>query len=354
MHQAGSVSGANMIMMKKKRFKFDVTFEVDELLMVSFVSGALFAKIRLLNCGSFKDYTNTAEVVDHKVRWQNKFCFECTMVANSMTAVLEPCTCRVSVRKEIKGGRSYQKLGYTNINLAEFAGAKHVSHCYLLDGYNSRSRQDNSLLRVTIDMTQRSGDFLFKVPPMHQYEVAPTAESTEGSSLHLENKGAGEDVSAASDVAAAAASTNPDVLQIPRLTPLEKDNQRTSGQCRSSGNLSKISPDYLSSNMPSRHCRQSSADSAAIFHHRRELSDSSDPGFMQGTYPRLGKRTEAVPSTSERRLNMTRVDANELVDELMSGINFNKETTEESTGGLQLFVGKDGTAVLGSTARPST
>jgi len=48
-----------MIMMKKKRFKFDVTFEVDELLMVSFVSGALFTKIRLLNCGSFKDYTNT-------------------------------------------------------------------------------------------------------------------------------------------------------------------------------------------------------------------------------------------------------------------------------------------------------
>jgi len=46
-------------MMKKKRFKFDVVFEVDELLMVSFVSGALFAKIRLLNCGSFKDYTNT-------------------------------------------------------------------------------------------------------------------------------------------------------------------------------------------------------------------------------------------------------------------------------------------------------
>jgi len=44
--------------MRKKRFKFDVTFEVDELLMVSFVSGTLFAKIRLLNCGSFKDYTN--------------------------------------------------------------------------------------------------------------------------------------------------------------------------------------------------------------------------------------------------------------------------------------------------------
>jgi len=32
----------------------------------------------------------------------------------------------------------------------------------------------------------------------------------------------------------------------------------------------------------------------------------------------------------EHRLNMTRVDANELVDELMSNINFNSETNEES------------------------
>jgi len=61
-----SAAGGNSVMkmkklMKKKRFKFDfdVTIEVHEMLMVSFVSGALFAKIRLLNCGSFKDYTDT-------------------------------------------------------------------------------------------------------------------------------------------------------------------------------------------------------------------------------------------------------------------------------------------------------
>lgn len=65
--------------------------------------------------------------------------------------------------QETKGGLSSRKIGYADINLAEFAGSKHVSHCYLLDGYNSKSRQDNSLLKVTVDMTQRSGDFLFKV-----------------------------------------------------------------------------------------------------------------------------------------------------------------------------------------------
>jgi len=58
LHQATGVSSARTSMMTRKRFKFDVTFEVDELLMVSFVSGSLFAKVRLLNRGSFKDYTN--------------------------------------------------------------------------------------------------------------------------------------------------------------------------------------------------------------------------------------------------------------------------------------------------------
>ena len=69
----------------------------------------------------------------------------------------------VVMKQETKGGRSFEKLGYADVNLAAFAGAKHVSHCYLLNGYNSRSRQDNSVLNVTIDMTQLSGDSLFKV-----------------------------------------------------------------------------------------------------------------------------------------------------------------------------------------------
>jgi len=32
----------------------------------------------------------------------------------------EPCLCRVSVRKELRGGKSYQKLGYVDFNLADF------------------------------------------------------------------------------------------------------------------------------------------------------------------------------------------------------------------------------------------
>jgi len=52
-------------------------------------------------------------------------------------------------------------------------------------------------------------------PPMHQCEVTTANENIEGSSLHLENKGAGEDVivSASSD-ASAAVSTNPGILLV--------------------------------------------------------------------------------------------------------------------------------------------
>ncbi len=40
-------------MMKKKRFKFNVNFEVEELSSVPFVNGVLFAKVRLLEGGTF-------------------------------------------------------------------------------------------------------------------------------------------------------------------------------------------------------------------------------------------------------------------------------------------------------------
>jgi hypothetical protein len=32
----------------------------------------------------------------------------------------EPCLCRISVRKELRGGKSYQKLGYVDCNLGDF------------------------------------------------------------------------------------------------------------------------------------------------------------------------------------------------------------------------------------------
>lgn len=48
------------------------------------------------------------------------------------------------------GGRSYQKLGFCDVNLAELAGAGETTRRYLLEGYDPRRRQDNSVLRLRI------------------------------------------------------------------------------------------------------------------------------------------------------------------------------------------------------------
>lgn len=45
-------------MMKKKKYKFQVDFCVDELSAVPFVNAVLFAKIRLLDGGTFTEISS--------------------------------------------------------------------------------------------------------------------------------------------------------------------------------------------------------------------------------------------------------------------------------------------------------
>ncbi|CAL1684885.1 unnamed protein product [Lasius platythorax] len=170
-------------MMKKKKYKFSVEVDLEELTAVPFVSAVLFAKLRLLDGGSFVDHSTREEVQEHTVRWNAKFEFLCKMSANASTGVLDPCILRISVRKELKGGRSFQKLGFTDLNLAEFAGAGLCRRRCLLEGYDARHRQDNSMLRVTIKMNMLSGDILFKVPSpsLKQTQLAvPGAQGVQG------------------------------------------------------------------------------------------------------------------------------------------------------------------------------
>ncbi|PRD31845.1 UNVERIFIED_CONTAM: hypothetical protein NCL1_22263 [Trichonephila clavipes] len=148
--------------MKKKKYKFKVDLVLQELTAVSFVNGILFAKIRLVDGGTFTESSQKQEVKNNCVKWDRKFQFGCKMTANASTGVLEPCMCRISVRKEVRGGRSFEKLGFANVNLAEFAGAGLTPRRYLLEGYDSKHRQDNSMLQITIEMFLLAGDPCFK------------------------------------------------------------------------------------------------------------------------------------------------------------------------------------------------
>lgn len=105
---------------------------------------------------------NRVEVKNHIVKWNQTFNLVCRMSANASTVVLDPCIVRISIRKEMKGGRSSQKLGFIDLNLAEFAGSGVTSRRCLLEGYDAKHRQDNSMLCVTVKMHMLRGDFVFK------------------------------------------------------------------------------------------------------------------------------------------------------------------------------------------------
>ncbi|XP_043843781.1 protein FAM102A isoform X2 [Dromiciops gliroides] len=176
-------------LMKKKKFKFQTTFTLEELTAVPFVNGVLFCKIRLLDGGDFASLSSREEVQENCVRWKKKFTFVCKMSANPATGLLDPCICRVSVRKELKGGKAYSKLGFADLNLAEFAGSGSTVRCCLLEGYDTKNtRQDNSILKVTIGMSLLSGDPCFKTPPSTAKSIIIPGQDT---SLQLTCKGEG-------------------------------------------------------------------------------------------------------------------------------------------------------------------
>ncbi|XP_076048318.1 uncharacterized protein LOC143029543 isoform X2 [Oratosquilla oratoria] len=106
----------------------------------------------------------TVMVQEYAVRWNTNFRFTCKMTANASTGELDSCICRVSVRQEVRGGKSFQKLGYADINLAEFAGSGGMK-MYLLEAYDSKHRLHNSMLKVAVDMVLQSGDPCFKAQP---------------------------------------------------------------------------------------------------------------------------------------------------------------------------------------------
>lgn len=54
----GRGAGMASFMTKKKKYKFQVDFCLEELLEVPFVSAVLFAKIRLLDGGNFQDHSS--------------------------------------------------------------------------------------------------------------------------------------------------------------------------------------------------------------------------------------------------------------------------------------------------------
>ncbi|XP_068427054.1 EEIG family member 2-like [Clinocottus analis] len=343
----------SFMLMKKKRFKFKVDFDLEELSSVPFVNGVLFCKVRLLD-GGFAEESPRNPVQANCVHWRKKFSFMVKMSANAGTGVLDPRLCRVSVRKELKGGKTFAKLGFADLNLSEFAGSGSITRRCLLEGYDTKNtRQDNSILKVVITTQLMSGDPCFKTPPSTAMTLG--VPPVEAERLLEDRKGG--------------------VMHIPHSlteTPVKSGSfPEELVVCGHSRTPSYVSQHSKISGYSSNH------SSLTDLSHRRSASGGSAStgiGSILETSDQQGEsRTSAVchhapehPSTPAKvsrhpvkqnsvenqlkRVDATRVDADDIIEKILQSQDFSHGVLDSSTEeeGLSLFVGPGGSTALGS------
>ncbi|KAL2092017.1 hypothetical protein ACEWY4_011815 [Coilia grayii] len=311
------------------------------------------------------DFIVREEVEENCVRWRRRFSFVCKMSANPATGILDPCVCRVSVRKELKGGKAYVKLGFADLNLSEFAGSGSTVRCCLLEGYDTKNtRQDNSILKVTIGMTLLSGDPCFKTPPSTAKSIVVAGRDT---SLQLDCKGEGT----AAGIPPRLAKPRPSVLStgLPEeggQSASSPDESFHTGHSRNSSYASQQSK--LSGYSTEHSCSSSLSDLT----HRRNTStgSSASGGFIVTTDPpsegdprperpprpprpvlpnnRPPRRKQDSVESHPSWVNDTRMDADDIVEKIVQSQNFaDISNTEDSN--LRLFVSRDGTTALSGT-----
>ncbi|KAF3695356.1 Protein FAM102A [Channa argus] len=357
---------------KKKKFKFQTHLTLEELTAVPFVNGVLFCKLRLLD-GEFVATSSREEVQENCVRWRKRFTFVSKMSANPHTGVLDPSVCRVSVRKELKGGKAYTKLGFTDLNMAEFAGSGSTVRCCLLEGYDTKNtRQDNSILKVIIGMTLLSGDPCFKTPPSTAKSISiPGQEHT----LQLDCKGEGtaEPGPSGGVSLGRSAKPRPSIISSGLLEESEANQSQSgsaeafqSGHSRNSSyasqhsKISGYSTEHSCSSSLSdlTHCRNTSTGSSTSggLCFTPDTATEGDKDAGRPERPPRPPRPVLPPNRPPRRkqdsvesrpswVNDTRMDADDIVEKIVQSQNFaDIHNTEDSN--LRLFISKDGTTAL--------
>ena len=262
------------------------------------------------------------EVENHRVKYNAKFMFPCKMTAAMSSGILDTAKCRISIRMEEKSGK-FRKLGFIDINLAEYAGAGPSTQRYILQPYDLNHRLDNSILQVSVNVTLREGDTIFQRPLTRNQPIALPGESDSSSSKRL---------SAASSSAAAATSGgigsgSLSVSQVPThhgggggamSVVLRGSNQNPTPHVLANDLLVSSSAAAGSSNTaagggavsslvndPSNHTRNSSNTSAGyssntgkfMFFFVASICNMYDY-YVSGTVPTLGVRTSEASLTS--------------------------------------------------------
>ncbi|KRZ22851.1 Uncharacterized protein T4B_6896 [Trichinella pseudospiralis] len=322
---------------RKKRFKFQVDLLLADMTNVPFVNATMYCKIRLVEGGNFCEHSSRAEVENHHIYWGEVFRFTCRPSSNIQTAVLEPCTCRISVRKEAKAGKAYQKIGFVDINLSEFAGSgiDGTTRLYLIESYRAgRQRPDNSLLRINISMVLLSSDPCFKVPRMMNPILTNSNDSADTLSPSTQQALYESDSETST-------SSGFDSLNRKQLTKSIKSGAKREsdvpGHSRNASQTSQFS-DYPSSIS---HSRQGSTESASAHQFHVDMTTM----FASSKANTVKKvQTGTVELGSASTLDSTRVDAVELITELLKDYNSgvaNEQNQQEDAQGLRLYVPKE-------------
>ncbi|XP_015242170.1 PREDICTED: protein FAM102B-like [Cyprinodon variegatus] len=353
----------SFILMKKKKFKFKIDFDLEELSSVPFVNGVLFCKVRLLD-GGFAHKSSREPVQANCVYWKKRFSFICKMSANVETGVLDPCMCRVSVRKELKGGKSFAKLGFADLNLSEFAGSGSTVRRCLLEGYNTKnSRQDNSILKVVISTQLMSGDPCFKTPPSTAMTLGIPPCEAEG--LLEDRKGGDMHTSHSVTATPTKSASVPEEL-------IAFCSSRTSSYASQLSKLSGYSSNHSSLTDLS-HRRSASGGSTStgigsidpsdqLGERGEKESRSTPPSTGSPTCCSTGEKMSTPNRTFRhpvkqnsvenqlKRVDATRVDAYDIIEKILQGQDFSHGFLDSSAEeeGLSLFVGPGGSTALGS------
>ncbi|XP_075944494.1 EEIG family member 2 isoform X1 [Anarhichas minor] len=365
----------DLMMMKKKKFKFKVDFELDELSSVPFVNGVLFCKVRLLD-GGFSEESSREPVQANCVRWRKRFSFPCKMSANAGTGVLDPCVCRVSVRKELKGGKAYAKLGFADLNLAEFAGSGNTTRRCLLEGYDTKNtRQDNSILKVIISTQLMSGDPCFKTPPSTAMVIGIQGD---GESLLEERRGGdsqkgcsaesreGKCPVVSDDLGGCGHSrTSSYASQQSKLSGYSTGHSRSSSMSefshRRNHSVGSASTGIGSIPEPSEDRDRESRPCPALPEHPVPDATASNPAGTPvrsaSSCERLNRHPVKQDSMESqlKRMDDTRVDADDVIEKILQSQDFTPSLLDSSAEeeGLRLFVGPGGSTALGSHHLPT-
>jgi hypothetical protein len=155
---------------KREKLRFRGILLIEQLLHVPFPNAVIFVKVKPKKHTANFTCCETPHLPvitsSRMVEWNHVATFDVDVYPDRETRVLQPCIARLSVRQEQRGGRKAIRLGIVEINLAEFAKAKHQRiprRCVL------KESKFNGILRVSVSMQllpSGSDNVQFEVPPL--------------------------------------------------------------------------------------------------------------------------------------------------------------------------------------------